>query len=68
MPGRATSSTQYPSTARFDLPSGTLLVVLPPDWVLLVLTVGGLVLLVFGTAWNAIRRGRHDEDEDVPRE
>jgi hypothetical protein len=53
---------------KFDVNGGTLLVVLPPDWVLLTLTVGGLVLLVAGTAWNAIQKGRTDADEDVPKE
>jgi hypothetical protein len=53
---------------KFDVNGGTLLVQLPPDWVLLTLTVGGLVLMVIGTSWNAIQKGRQDADEEVPKE
>lgn len=53
---------------KFDINGGTLLVQLPPDWVLQVLVVGGLVLIVAGTSWRAMRGGRKEADEEVPKE
>lgn len=53
---------------KWNLNGGTLLVTLPPDWVLMALLVGGLVLIVAGTAWRAIRGDRRNADEEVRRE
>ena len=54
----------------FTIPAngGTIAVVLPPDWVLLTLVIGGLVMIVIGTLWNVIRFGRRDADENVRKE
>ncbi len=53
---------------KWNINGGTLLVVLPPDWVMLALLVGGLVLIVFGTVWKAMRGEHRGGDEEVPRE
>jgi hypothetical protein len=53
---------------KFDVNGGTLLVVLPPDWVMLALVVGGLVLIVVGTSIRVIRGERRNADEEVPKE
>ena len=52
----------------WDVNGGALMLTLPPDWVMLALVVGGLVMIVVGTSWNVIRRGRRDADEDVRKE
>jgi hypothetical protein len=53
---------------KWNLNGGTLLVTLPPDWVLLALLVGGLVLIVAGTVWRTIRGEHRGTDEEVRRE
>jgi hypothetical protein len=53
---------------KFDVNGGTLLVVLPPDWVMLALVVGGLALIVVGTSIRVIRGERRNADEEVPKE
>ena len=52
----------------FAVNGGTILVTLPPDWVLLTLVIGGLVFIVLGTLWNVVRHGRQDADERVRKE
>ncbi len=53
---------------KWNVNGGTLLVKLPPDWALLALLVGGVVLLVVGTAFKAMRGDRRNADEEIRRE
>jgi hypothetical protein len=51
----------------FNVSGGQAAIVLPPDWVTLLLLVGGLVLIVMGTAWKVIR-GERSEEKDRSQE
>ena len=49
---------------KWSVGGGTLMVILPPDWVIGALLIGGLVLMVLGTAWKVVRGEDHGESED----
>ena len=65
---RLTQPVQGGPLATIPLNGGTVAVMLPPDWLLLSLVIGGLVLVVLGTLWNIVRHGRGDADENVRKE
>jgi hypothetical protein len=58
----------------FPVTGGQLILTLPDDGIILALVVGGLVLLVLGSAWNVAHRRERgdleekDRDEARPRE
>ncbi|MBN1430667.1 MAG: hypothetical protein JXB07_20015 [Anaerolineae bacterium] len=53
---------------QFQLSGETVLVTLPPDWVINAFLFGGLVLLALGTVWRAARREQGEQPAEGPEE